>query len=366
MNKLRPYLFMVFMQFGYAGMFIISVVSLKKGISHFVLVVYRNAVAVVAIAPFALWFERKRRPKMTPRDFMKILAMAFLEPVLDQNLYYMGTIFTSASFTAAIVNILPAITFLMASILRIEKISMKSRRSQAKIVGTLVTVAGAVLMIMYKGSVVGLPWTKGRDGGGHGSTDAGIQDERRWIMGTFMLLGSCVCWSAFFILQANTLKTYPAELSLATLICLMGTVESASVALVMEKGLKPWLIGWDSRLFAALYSGVVCSGVAYYVQGIVMKERGPVFVTAFQPLCMIIVAVLGSIILAEQITFGRMIGAAIIVIGLYFLIWGKAKDHLAESCDKLPDTANNFQKQAALEISVVDNVVVGVPAPKKP
>ena len=51
----------------------------------------------------------------------------------------------------------------------------------------------------------------------------------------------------------------------------------------------------------------MCSGIAYYVQGIVMKERGPVFVTAFNPLCMIITAVLGSIILAEEITLGRYI-----------------------------------------------------------
>lgn len=49
----------------------------------------------------------------------------------------------------------------------------------------------------------------------------------------------------------------------------------------------------------------MCSGVAYYIQGIVMKERGPVFVTAFNPLCMIITALMGSIILAEEITLGR-------------------------------------------------------------
>jgi hypothetical protein len=49
----------------------------------------------------------------------------------------------------------------------------------------------------------------------------------------------------------------------------------------------------------------MCSGITYYVQGLVMKERGPVFVTAFNPLCMIIVAVLGSIILGDEITLGR-------------------------------------------------------------
>jgi len=49
----------------------------------------------------------------------------------------------------------------------------------------------------------------------------------------------------------------------------------------------------------------VCSGVAYYVQGLVSRQRGPVFVTAFNPLCMIVTSVLGSIILKEQITLGR-------------------------------------------------------------
>jgi hypothetical protein len=53
------------------------------------------------------------------------------------------------------------------------------------------------------------------------------------------------------------------------------------------------------------FQGIVCSGVAYYVQGLVSRQRGPVFVTAFNPLCMIVTSVMGSIILKEQITLGR-------------------------------------------------------------
>lgn len=51
--------------------------------------------------------------------------------------------------------------------------------------------------------------------------------------------------------------------------------------------------------------GVICTGIAYYIQGVVMKERGPVFVTAFSPLCMVIVAIMSTIILAEQMFLGR-------------------------------------------------------------
>ena len=39
-------------------------------------------------------------------------------PVLDQNLYYTGMKYTSATFTSAVCNILPAITFVMSWILR--------------------------------------------------------------------------------------------------------------------------------------------------------------------------------------------------------------------------------------------------------
>ena len=51
------------------------------------------------------------------------------------------------------------------------------------------------------------------------------------------------------------MKTYPAELSLATWICLIGTIEGVVVALVMEKGNPSvWAIGWDTKLLTITYS----------------------------------------------------------------------------------------------------------------
>lgn len=54
----KPYIAMISLQFGYAGMNIITKVSLNRGMSHYVLVVYRHAFATAAIAPFALVLER--------------------------------------------------------------------------------------------------------------------------------------------------------------------------------------------------------------------------------------------------------------------------------------------------------------------
>jgi len=57
-ENMKHYTAMICLQFGYAGMNIITKVSLNQGMSHYVLVVYRHAFATASIAPFAFMFER--------------------------------------------------------------------------------------------------------------------------------------------------------------------------------------------------------------------------------------------------------------------------------------------------------------------
>ncbi|KAL8467139.1 hypothetical protein ACS0TY_036017 [Phlomoides rotata] len=342
-DKIKPYLAMISLQFGYAGMHIVILLSFKRGFSHWVFVVYRHAVATIAFAPFALFFERKTRPKMTKSIFLKILVLAFLEPVLDQNLYGVGIQYTSATFAAASVNILPAITFIMAVVFRLEQVNLKKKPSLAKVIGTVVTVSGAMVMTLFKGPAVNI---LGKSHAGSHSAASSTADQH-WVTGTILMLGCIVGWAAFFILQNNTLKEYPAELSLTSLICLFGTIEGGVVAAIMERKISAWAIGFDSRLLAAVYSGVICSGIAYYLQSVVNKIRGPVFVTAFSPLSMIITAFLGAFILAETLHLGSLIGAVIIVFGLYSVVWGTSKENqysksfIDGKAHELPVVGNN-------------------------
>lgn len=50
-----------------------------------------------------------------------ILIFDYYRPVLDQNLYFLGMKYTSATFASAVVNVLPAITFIMAVFFRLKK-----------------------------------------------------------------------------------------------------------------------------------------------------------------------------------------------------------------------------------------------------
>ncbi|KAL8492980.1 hypothetical protein ACS0TY_024257 [Phlomoides rotata] len=323
-KKIFPYLCAIIVQIGFAGLGIIAKLALNAGMSHYTFSVYRNFIAAIVVAPFAFAFEKNTRPQITLSIFFKIFILALLQPVIDQNLYYGGLKYTSATVTAALCNVIPAMTFLLSWALRVERVNVKRLGSQAKIVGTIVTMSGAMIMTVVKGSVIALPWIKNKCNPEF--VDVGNLHQNP-IKGALMIAAACFSWSIFYILQAHTLKSYPAGFTLTSLICMIGAIQGVVLTLAVERGNNlVWSIGWNVKLFAAAYGGVICSGIGCYVEGWIMKKKGPVFLTSFNPLGMIIVAVLSSFFLAEQLNVGKVAGSLVIVFGLYLVLWGKSRE----------------------------------------
>lgn len=357
-QSLKPFAAIILLQFCYAGMTILSKVALNKGTIPYVLGVYRHAIAFAVISPFAVVLERKTRPKMSSSVFVKIILLALLEPVIGQNLFFTGLKFTTATFANALWNIVPAFTFVMAWIFRLEKVNIGRVHSQVKVLGTIVTVGGAMVMTLVNGPVLSFPWTKAKYSHHAASNDGNS------VKGALMITIGCLSSSCFYILQAITLKAYPAEISLTALICLMGAIEGSIAALALEwHNPAAWSMHFNSMLIVAIYSGIVCSGFGYYVTGMVVKERGPVFVTSFLPLNLVLVAILGSFILSDMIYLGMVIGAVLIVVGLYMVLSGKMKDHLiSESSNQVLEPKNEHystvlsenKKISSQEIVAVD------------
>ncbi|XP_023549874.1 WAT1-related protein At2g39510-like [Cucurbita pepo subsp. pepo] len=356
-EKAKPYLGAIALRFGSAGMSIISKAALNQGMNQLVTIVYRYSVGAIVVAPFAFVLDRKVRPKMTLPIFAKILLLGLLEPVIAQSLIYSGTKYTTATFATAMCNILPAFAFIMAWICKMEKVNIRRLRSQAKILGTLVTVGGAMMMTLIKGPLLNLPWTK-ENSNPHSYSSLGNKQEP--VKAAIVISISSICSSAFTILLAHTIRSYPAEFTLTTFICLAGAVESTILALAFEwNNPAAWALHADSILLAALYGGIISSGIAYYIQGVVVKLKGPVFVTAFNPLSMVVVAVISSFIFAERLRLGRVIGAVVIIMGLYLVLWGKSKDKVPfkvanNNTDELPtslqdSTTTNQQQPKPLD-----------------
>ncbi|GAY45174.1 hypothetical protein CUMW_087510 [Citrus unshiu] len=365
-NRTRPFIGVIFMQVGFAGMDVLCKAALNKGMSPYVLVVYRHAAATIAMAPFAEDTTKDDTGNLNKATVAGIARASYRpELVLYRDEVYNGDIcscyvqYSSCHHLSNGLDHQVSTNFLQKH--ELENVNLKSIRSLAKVIGTLATVAGAMVMTLIKGPILELFWTKGAENHGHGSSGTTTHNS---IKGALMITAGCFSWSFFIILQAITLKAYPAELSLTAWICFFGTVEGTLAALIMERGKASiWAIHWDTKLVASVYSGIICSGLTYYIQGIVMKDRGPVFVAAFSPLCMVIVAIMSTIILAEQMYLGRIIGAIIIIGGLYLVVWGKSKDHKSPSpstdehlppAEQTNNTGSNGKENFGHEVTKID------------
>ncbi|OWM82338.1 WAT1-related protein At2g39510-like [Punica granatum] len=324
-DRVKPFVGVIFLNVGFAGMDILSMAALKQGMSSSVFLVYANLIATAVLAPFAAFIDRNENAKVTHRILPKILLLSTMEAACG-NLYFIGMKHTSATFAATMGNTLPALAFLLAWLLGLERVRIKDVRSRAKVIGTMATVAGAMIMTLTKGRVIPLPWT--REGNLDELGGKVIGQHENSILGAALLAAAYFLWASFIIVQAIVLREYPAELSLTTLVNLFNTMECTLLALVMPGNTaSDWLIKWDIKTQAALFNGVICVGIGYYIQAAVTKLKGPVFVTAFSPLSAVMVAIIASFVLAETLFLGRVIGAIIIIGGLYLVLWGKSDEY---------------------------------------
>ena len=87
------------------------------------------------------------------------------------------------------------IKFLFLNGCSIEKLGLKTRAGQVKTLGTIFCFAGALTTSLYKGKVFHI---------GHHSLHSTISlepSEVHWTRGTFMLVGSCFSYAAWYIVQ---------------------------------------------------------------------------------------------------------------------------------------------------------------------
>ncbi|KAF7821963.1 WAT1-related protein [Senna tora] len=302
MEKNKAYLAMLFIQFVYAGMALLSKAAISKGMNPYVFVVYRQVFASIALSPFA-FFDRL---------------------TLSSTLYYVAMNNTSATFAAASTNTIPAITFIMAVIIRVESFSIKHVHGLAKILGSIVSLCGAIIFALVKGHPL--------DFMNHSSSSQTDQVHSKgdFIKGPIMMLSANIAWSLWLILQGFIVKQYPAKFRLTTLQCFFSCIQSAIFAVAMDRNPSTWKLGWDIHLLSVAYCGVIVTGVCYWVQVCSIEEKGPVFTAMFTPLALIITAICSALLWKETLYWGSVGGTILLVVGLYSVLWGKNRESLEE------------------------------------
>ncbi|XP_042464105.1 WAT1-related protein At2g37450-like isoform X2 [Zingiber officinale] len=278
-----------------ANMLLLSRYLFTQGMSFYAFVLYRQMITTLVIAPIVFYLSRGRRPCVRWKNVKQIFLLA-----------------------------------LMA----LEELNIRKRDGRAKILGIILGLGGAMVMTFFKGhhenqhlQQLGLnmesfllsPMLKffGQSGGS-------------FILGAFIAIIGCSSFSAFLLYQEAIIEEYPCKVSLSFQISLMGLLQCAVVSLILDKpsALK---LQWNMQLLLIVYCGI-CMGIERFIIIMCVKEKGAVYVAAFNPLTTVIVAILEPLLLHEQLTWSSLTGMTMVIVGLYLFIWVKAKGAPRDSC----------------------------------
>lgn len=340
-EKVKLLLGVLLLQCCLAGFHVVTRAALNMGISKIVFTVYRNSIALALLAPFAYLLEKKNRPPFTFSLLVQFFLLAFCGITCNQGFYLLGLHYLSPTYASAIQNTVPAITFVLAACLRLEQVSINKRYGTAKVIGTVVSIGGATIITLYKG----MPLMNFKSFHMLGSSIASSNHVWDWTVGCLFLLGNCFAWSGWMVLQAPVLKKYPARLSVLALTLVFGLVQLLAIAAFCENDSDKWKLHSGGELFTVLYAGLVASGVALSLQIWCIDRGGALFTAIFQPVQTVMVAIMAAVMLGDELYTGGVIGAVLIVIGLYFVLWGKNEEKRSSNQGNEPELSRHLLRE---------------------
>ncbi|CAN6584440.1 unnamed protein product [Malus baccata var. baccata] len=357
LHGLKPVLLMVVVQFAFAGVNILYKLAANDGMNLRILVAYRFIFGTAFLLPIALFIERKNRPKLTWMVLLQGFLSGLFGGSLSQNLYIESLALTSATFASAISQLIPAITFILAITFRLEKLNLRSLTGKAKVVGTLMGIGGAMLLAFYEGVEIKI-WSTHVDllhtSQQQHSHLASLphRDSGDRLLGCLLAFGSCICNAIWLIILTKMSVTYPCYYSSTALMSAMGSIQAVGFALCMERGWSQWMLGWNIRLLTAAYSGIMVTGLCATFISLCISMRGPLFVSVFNPLMLVLIAIVGSLVLDEKLHLGSVLGAVLIVCGLYAVLWGKGKE-IEKMSHLVPSTSFHHQDSGSIDIVIM-------------
>ncbi|XP_030946963.1 WAT1-related protein At5g40230-like [Quercus lobata] len=337
-KNVLPFSAMVAIECSNVGIYIVFKAATLKGLSYYVFVFYSFAIATLVLLPLVFIF-----PKTTglPTFKLSLLYRIFLLGLIgfvDQLCGYRGIEYSSPTLASAVSNLTPAFTFILAVIFRMEVLAMRSSITQAKIMGTIVSISGALIVVFYKGPAIISVASQAPPLTHHFPLGS---SQTKWVIGGLLLATDYLLTSMWYIVQAQVMKIYPAEFTLVFLYFLFATIISAPVCLIAEGNLSAFRLRPNIAPAAIVYSGIGLSlSTVVHTWGLHLK--GPVYVSIFKPLSIAIAAAMSFIFLGDALYLGSIIGAIILSIGFYAVIWAKAKEDLSEdSCCDSPGSSSD-------------------------
>ncbi|CAN0857394.1 WAT1-related protein At3g28050 [Linum grandiflorum] len=327
-----PFAVMVSLQIINVGINTLFKAATMEGMNYHVFIAYDYAIASLTLVPAPFISARSTLlPPLSSSVMCKIGLLGIIGSS-SQIMAYTGINYSSPTLASAIGNLTPAFTFLFAIIFRMERVCIRRSSSQAKLVGTVVAIAGAFVVTLYKGPPVFImPPSPSPSPSTQLNHYLHSSTTQHWVLGGICLSAKYILDPLWYIVLTQIMKEYPAELTVIFFYNLFVCITTAVFALMTEGTLSSvWMLSTNTALASVFCSGVLGSSLSNGVDAWVLRVKGPVFVSMFKPFAMIVAVTMGVMFLGDILHIGSLIGATTIAIGFYTLMWGKSKEESEE------------------------------------
>jgi drug/metabolite transporter (DMT)-like permease len=281
------YLKLVLMAVFWSGVFpAVNIVLQSMGI--FTSVFLRFACAALVL--LALLLARDRRlPRLSPRESVLVVGLGLLGIALYNTLFTAGLAMVEASRAALIVPSNPAFTALFAALI------LRERLGRTRAIGVLLCVLGA-LWVLCRGD----PLSFAR-------LELGA--------GELVLLACVFIWSAYTLLGRVALSTL-SPLALTALVMAAGAVPLALPAALEQAPLAQatWQ-AWTAFAYLVVFGTVI--PFLWFYEGVkaLGAARAAQFINLVPPLAL----AESVLILGEPLSAALLVGAGLVVAGLYLI-----------------------------------------------
>lgn len=332
-----PFMVMIIVECVEVGLSTLSKAAMVKGMSNFVFIVYYNALGTLILLPLFLYnIFRGKVVRLTFSLLYKFFLLGLIGICLLQICAFTGINYSSPTIAAAIGNLIPVFTFILAVVLRMEKLDFRNPSSRAKCLGTIAAISGAMVVTLYKGPplITQIP---------SNASHKLLLPPSSWTLGGLLLTFTSLLSSTGNILQTATAKECPDEVTLVFFYSLFGTLQSTAVSIFLESDPTKWMLHHRIEIIAIIYAAVSTTVFRNTVVTWCLREKGPVYVVSYKPLAIVIAMIMGLVFLGDNLYLGSVIGSVAITAGFYSVIWGQARekdDLAANSVIKLESTCD--------------------------
>ncbi|KAM7262592.1 hypothetical protein ACFE04_000275 [Oxalis oulophora] len=209
-----------------------------------------------------------------------------------------------------------------------ENLDIRARSSQARLIGTIISNFGALVVTLYKGIPIILSSNSLNVPG-----ELLVSAQSNWLIGSILLAVGGFFLALLYIVLTLVIKEYPEELVVTAIYCFFVALLSAAVSLFVERDPDAWKpqpnIGLIAIIYTAVHTAIVC-----VMHSWTSKKKGPVFTCSFKPLSIIFPTAMGIALLGDSLYLGSVIGAAAIAVGFYAVLWGQPElEKTVNSCN---------------------------------